>query len=45
MIDIVSGVRMVRRGDAAKAQNQASGKQNDFRRHLDHPYFTVCTEP
>src|SRR5580693_10564846 len=41
MIGIVSRVRMVRRCDAAKTQDQAQaqacGKKNDFRRHLNHP--------
>src|ERR1035438_2396116 len=34
MIEIVGGIRMVRRCDAAKAQNQARSKKNDFRRHF-----------
>src|SRR6266576_5572541 len=39
VVEIVGGIRMVRRCDAAETQHQTSSKNNGLRRHRDHSYF------
>src|ERR1039457_2061572 len=46
MIEIVCRIRVVRRRDAAKTQDQAQSEENHFRRyHLNHPLLHCVDRP